>query len=221
MSIAHPGEGLRERKRLATRRRLQETALRLVAEHGLEAVTVEDISNAVEVSSRTFFNYFPTKEDALAGDQRWLPPDDEVRRILITEPGPDLLDDLHRLLLAAAPVLAGRRDEMRLRRELFERHPGLLRAALSAFLADEQALQDLVAERTGADEVDALPRLVAVTTTALLRAAIDRWMADDPGSEAQLVDRIDEALQLLRGFLGAFPDADRAVDAAPSLAWRS
>lgn len=66
MSIVCPPEGLRERKRRATRRALQDAALRLVAEHGLEAVTVEDISRVVDVSSRTFFNYFPTKEDALS-----------------------------------------------------------------------------------------------------------------------------------------------------------
>jgi AcrR family transcriptional regulator len=189
--------GLRERKRRATRRALQEAALRLVAERGLEAVTVEDISHAVDVSSRTFFNYFPTKEDALAGDQRWLPPTDEVRRILLDDRGPDLGGDLHRLLRASVPLLASRRDEMHLRKQVFERYPGLLRAALSAFLAEEEALQQLVAERLGPSE-DALPRLVAVTTTALLRAAMDRWMVDDAGSEEQLAQRVDEAVASLR-----------------------
>jgi AcrR family transcriptional regulator len=196
VSIGCPGEGLRERKRRATRRALQEAALRLVADRGLEAVTVEEISSAVDVSSRTFFNYFPTKEDALAGDQGWLPPLDQVRRVLLTTRGPNLGEDILRLLTLAIPALAARRKEMRLRREVFLRHPGLLRVALSTFLAEEQALQDVVAERVGpTDEVT--PRLVAVTTTALLRASIDQWMGDEPGTGAQLRQRLDEAVSVL------------------------
>jgi AcrR family transcriptional regulator len=192
-------EGLRERKRRATRRALQDAALRLVAERGLDAVTVEEIAGAVDVSSRTFFNYFPTKEDALAGDQRWLPPESEVRRLLLGERSASLGADLHRLLRAAVPSLAAGHAEMLLRKEVFARHPSLLRAALSAFVAEERALEDIVAERVEPNGPGAgtLPRLVAVTTTALLRVAIDRWMTDDPGDESQLGERVDEAVRLL------------------------
>jgi AcrR family transcriptional regulator len=214
VSIGCPGEGLRERKRRATRRALQEEALRLVAARGLEAVTVEDISSAVDVSSRTFFNYFPTKEDALAGDQGWLPAIDEVRRVLLDTRGPNLGEDIQRLLVLAVPALAARRQEMRLRRDVFHRYPGLLRVALSTFLAEEQALQDVVAERVGpADGVT--PRLVAVTTTALLRASIDQWMSDEPGTEGQLRHRVEEAVSLLKTMVcqgGHLRDAEAVLE---------
>jgi hypothetical protein len=122
-----------------------------------------------------------------------------VRRILIEERSESLASDLHRLLRAAVPTIAAGHAEMLLRKEVFNRHPSLLPAALSAFVAQERALQDVVAERIGPlqDETGTLPRLAAVTTTALLRVAVDRWMTDEPGDEDQLGSRVDEAVQLL------------------------
>src|SRR5580658_1288027 len=60
------GTGLRERKKLATREALAQTALQLAIERGLENVRVEDITDAVNVSRRTFTHYFSCKEDAIA-----------------------------------------------------------------------------------------------------------------------------------------------------------
>jgi AcrR family transcriptional regulator len=55
--------GLRERKKLRTRRLISETAARLFVEHGFDAVPVAAVARAAEVSEATVFNYFPTKED--------------------------------------------------------------------------------------------------------------------------------------------------------------
>ena len=61
MTTAPATDSLRERKKLATRQSIHEVALRLIGERGPEHVTVDEICAEVGVSSRTFFNYYPTK----------------------------------------------------------------------------------------------------------------------------------------------------------------
>lgn len=54
---------LRERRRLATRAEISDAALGLFERQGLEVTTVQDIADAVGVSARTCFRYFPSKEE--------------------------------------------------------------------------------------------------------------------------------------------------------------
>jgi AcrR family transcriptional regulator len=67
--VIERGQGLREVRRLRTRRTIQEHAMRLFTERGYDATTVADVAAAAEVSSMTVFRYFPTKEDLVLTDE--------------------------------------------------------------------------------------------------------------------------------------------------------
>lgn len=71
--------GLRERKVAESRLRAQHAAIDLSLEHGYDSVTVEMVCDAVEISPRTFYNYFGTREAALLGDRKPMPAEDAIQ----------------------------------------------------------------------------------------------------------------------------------------------
>jgi AcrR family transcriptional regulator len=199
--------GRRERKKLATRQALQDVALRLVAERGLDQVTVDDISDAADVATRTFFNYFSSKEEALLGN---LPEKvASVHRMVLDRPaGETPLEAACQVLRAMTVTLTERREERLLRQQVIERHPGLLARQLGMYASFERALAAGVAERlgggpgsTGGPPRDALyPRVVAAVAVAAARLAVSTWMADQ--GRRPLAETLDAAFAQLRD-LGA------------------
>ncbi|WP_427016680.1 TetR/AcrR family transcriptional regulator [Pseudarthrobacter sp. P1] len=76
------GSGLRERKRAATRAAITATARRFTARSGLAGFTIEALCEEVGISRRTFFNYFPSKEDAIIGHMLDDFPDEQLQAFL-------------------------------------------------------------------------------------------------------------------------------------------
>jgi AcrR family transcriptional regulator len=192
--------GRRERKKLATRQALQDVALRLVAERGLDQVTVEDISEAADVATRTFFNYFSSKEEALLGN---LPEKvAAVQRMVVDRPASETpLEAVCQVLRTMTLQLAERREERLLRQQVIERHPGLLARQLGMYASFERALSAAVAERIGAGQADALYcRVVAAVAVAAARSAVSSWMADQ--GRRPLADMVDAAFLQLRELAG-------------------
>jgi AcrR family transcriptional regulator len=199
--------GRRERKKLATRRALQDVALRLVAERGLDQVTVEDISEAADVATRTFFNYFSSKEEALLGNV----PEKEVtvHRLVVDRPAAESpLEAICQVLRTMTLRLAERREELLLRQRVIDRHPGLIARQLGMYASFERALTAAVAERLGLEPADALyARVVAAAAVAAARSAVSSWMADQ--GRRPLADMVDAAFLHLRD-LGSPPAAASA-----------
>lgn len=191
-----PCGGLRERKKRATRRALCDAALRLALDRGLEHLTVEEISDAVGVSSRTFFNYFSSKEEALLGDSPLLTGELPVRPLVLQ--ADSVLDGLHQVVMAAAEA-EQRPDELRLRHTLMERHPVLIPRFFARLTSFRQEVASAVAERVGADPADTYPQLMAAMTSAAMQTAVHTWKAGD--GDEPFARHVDDVFGLLRNMM--------------------
>jgi AcrR family transcriptional regulator len=206
MSDPDAGElGLRERKRLATRRAILIATAELVRERGFDGVTVEEISRVADVSPRTFFNYFGSKEEAVAGELPVLPDQTHVDAF-VTDRG-DILSGICELLAASVGSTLEDHEIARLRKDLMTRYPHLTASRMEGFRQFEEELIAVVDRRLAEQYPDAAPdarardaRLVTYVALAATRLAWMTWaMSDDPSSS------------LLDGLRAAFADLERML----------
>ncbi|WP_083982488.1 acyl-CoA-like ligand-binding transcription factor [Actinomadura hibisca] len=187
---------LRERKKLKTRRAIQEHALRLFTARGYDATTVEQIAAAAEVSPSTFFRYFPTKEDLVVTDEY----DPVLERLLRAQP-PELapLEALRASFREVFPyVFQTDMETIRTRVRLIAEVPSvqarvheLMRGGTLAVLAG------VTAERTGREPDDPRVQAFAWAVMGVLQAAMYTWLDGD--GAADLPGLLDRNLE----FLGA------------------
>jgi len=168
--------GLRERKKRATRQALQHAALELVTSKGLDCVTIEDITAAVGVSPRTFFNYFTAKEEALVDADPHL-VEELVQQLRDRPEGEAPLRSLRKVFLADAQRISEATDTWRLRFALSAKHPEIFHAAASATAKLDSALAHVIAERIDVDiTAHPAPRLATGVASAARRAALHLWV---------------------------------------------
>jgi len=195
--------GLRERKKLATRRVLHQAALELVAERGLDRVSVDDIAARADVSPRTFFNYFASKDDAVLG----LDPAAASRlaEAFARRPASESpMQALGAVLRERAAEMAEEPELWPLRMQVIETHPVLLARLMAGFAESERALAAAIAERMGTQVGAHLyPILLAAVQSAVMRASLSRWRASD--FTVSLPDVVDESWAQLSAGLPAPP----------------
>ncbi|MFJ8882154.1 TetR/AcrR family transcriptional regulator [Streptomyces sp. NPDC102402] len=200
-----PVPGLRERKKQATRRAIAEAAVRLAAEHGVEHVTVEAISEAAGVSPRTFFNYFPSHDDAfvLVDEEVGERIRESVRRAPADR---SPLDVVRGALATELGGFESRQELWALQSRVLQRSPHLIHRGLKAQVAEERALAVAITEwldatrpdQAGASGTGLFPRLLAAVTQTALRVALEHW-CEHPG-ERVLANTFQEVFaQLAQG----------------------
>jgi AcrR family transcriptional regulator len=187
-------EGLRERKKLQTRAAIAAAALELFQARGFDAVTVADVARAADVSEKTVFNHFPTKEDlvfAQTGDRL----DARVQAIRTRPPGVPLIRVFEADTMDFLDALEGGRVEQMLAVPRIVRGSRSLRDRL--LLGWEQEAAVLLAAVTD-DEDDLVAatvvRALVWTHRLVFRAAMRRVLAgEDPAEVAP--DLREQALQ--------------------------
>jgi len=205
--------GLRERKKQQTRQSIAEAARGLFVERGFEAVRVAEIARAADVSEKTVFNYFPTKEDLvfwrleafeaeILGAVRERAPGESAlaafRRFVLTPRG--LIDEddpaARELLLGITRMITS--------------SPALVAREQQVFLAFTDSLARLLAEETGAEPGDVEPWVVANAMMGVHRALVrlSRERVLDGATTNELQDELratgERALNALETGLGGY-----------------
>ena len=189
---ARARSGLRERTK-ALRQELIDAAFALFAERGFESVTVDDIAERADVSPRTFFRYFPVKEDvALAGLQ-------ETSALLLERLGARPSEEPPLVALREAvrdlQRLADHRDVRRA--AAHEELPSVLARDMGLRDCTEAAITQTLAHRMDVDaRADQRPRLMAATFMAALGVTLRAWV--ESGGSEDLEARVDLLTTLLR-----------------------
>ena len=205
-----PIEGLRARKKRAAREGIAATARRLFAERGFDAVTVAEVAAAADVSEKTVFNHFATKEDlAFAGREEGLKL--LVAAITRRAAADSVLDVFRALTTTVIDDLVARGDEELLTVARIIRGSRTLQERLTVgWESGAAAVTSAIAETSGAADDDLVPAVVArtlwFTHRSIFLAALNGLLAEEDREQlaARLRGAADRAYDQLAGGLGEY-----------------
>jgi AcrR family transcriptional regulator len=203
-------EGLRARKKRATREAIAATARWLFAERGFDAVTVAEVAAAADVSEQTVFNYFPRKEDlAFAGREEGIAM--FVTAIAERPPGSSVLDVFRAMTHDVLDVYVAGADEDLLAVAKIIRGSRALQERLTVgWESGAAAITAVIAETSAATDGDLIPAIAArtlwFTHRSIFRAALTGLLAgEDPERlAARLHVAADRAYDQLAGGLAEY-----------------
>ncbi|MCP9949707.1 TetR family transcriptional regulator [Actinomadura madurae] len=192
--------GLRERKKQRTRLALIDAALDLFLAKGYEATTIDEIVAAVEVSQRTFFRYFGTKEDVVTS---FLSEHDQLmgEALAARPPGERpftaLFESLRVVLRTIAEGDPADGARWRRVRQVIEATPSLMAAQMARYSASTEALAAEIARREGVDlENDPRPRILVAFYLATVKVAFEECARREIWDAGTVAARVERAVTL-------------------------
>jgi AcrR family transcriptional regulator len=190
--------GLRERKKQQTRETIARVALELFAKRGYEHTTLAEIAAAADVSKRTIFAYFESKEDILFCDEPMF-YEQLKEKLEQRPPGATTVDALRDFLSSVVSM----DEDARLRKKIIHSDESLRLSERGRSARIEQLIAESIARDLDAEPGDVRPPLVAASVTAAFNAARDRLEAEsgEPVSHEQAMAILDEILEFLQGGL--------------------
>ena len=185
------GEGeqtLRQRRTAATALNIETQAVALALEHGLDHVTVEMICEASEVSARTFFNYFGTKDNAILG--KFAPEIDERKALeFIASNNPDILSEVIGVVKLPDGLMQNPQLELQ-RMKLFNQNPLLMAKQMERFSAVPAKVEEILFLRLSRDalpdETEEQTRAFAALTAELIALTFRHTLVQAIQSDAGL-----------------------------------
>ena len=192
--------GLRERKKERTREQIVGAAMRLFAERGFDGTTITDIAEAAEISPRTFFGYFPAKEDVVFHDAE-ATLESFAARLRDRAEDEDPFDALRGWAIEYDAHTNFDEPEERIRRALIRSTPSLAARERTLIAGLELVIAEAVAEDLGVDVRSLRARLVGAAAIAALDAIA--CLHDEGETSRSAEDVLDEALTFLQGGLDA------------------
>ncbi|MET1089336.1 MAG: TetR family transcriptional regulator [Arthrobacter sp.] len=177
--------GLRARKRAATRAAITAAARALTAERGLTGYTVEEVCERAGISRRTFFNYFPAKEDAVIGHADEDMPADILKDFIDGgassprgEMSPTLLRDLVRLSLRLSEDMEASEEETRQLIAVVKKEPQLILRLIGVTERREAQFARDVAQREGVSADHPVVQMAVTLLSTIARKSSMAYFAD-------------------------------------------